>query len=104
MKDVENDIRFALLKDKKAELISAEFTKNNQAGKTLDDLSRDMGLEVTGSHTDQFQVIFGSGHRNGACSYCRSIIGKAKVLLSGPVKGINGVYMLTVNSITMTCS
>ncbi|MCK7538778.1 MAG: hypothetical protein MZV63_51410 [Marinilabiliales bacterium] len=38
LKDVENDIRFALLKDKKAELISAEFNKNSGAGKTLDDI------------------------------------------------------------------
>ncbi len=45
-KDVENDIRFALLKDKKAELISAEFNKNNTSGKTLDDIARSMGLTV----------------------------------------------------------
>ncbi len=46
LKEVENDIRFALLKDKKAELISADFKKNSTAGKTLEDLSREMGLEV----------------------------------------------------------
>ena len=46
LKDVENDIRFALLKDKKAEFISAEFKKNNTSGKTLDDIARSMGLTV----------------------------------------------------------
>jgi peptidyl-prolyl cis-trans isomerase D len=45
-KDVENDIRFALLKDKKAELISAEFNKNIGSGKTIDDIARTMGLTV----------------------------------------------------------
>jgi len=43
---VENDIKFALLKDKKAEVISNEFRKNNQEGKTLDDLARILGLNV----------------------------------------------------------
>ena len=46
LKDVENDIRFALMKDKKAEIISAEFNKNNGTGKTLDDIARTMGLTV----------------------------------------------------------
>ena len=45
-KDVENDIKFALMKDKKAELISAEFNKNNSSGKTIDDIARSMGLTV----------------------------------------------------------
>ena len=52
VKDVENDIRFALIKDKKAELISAEFNKNNGAGKTIDDIARTMGLNSSGSHSD----------------------------------------------------
>src|ERR1035437_9485633 len=45
-KDIENDIRFSLLKDKKAELISAEFNKNSVSGKTIDDIARTMGLTV----------------------------------------------------------
>ncbi len=46
VKDVENDIRFVLIKDKKADLISAEFNKNNGTGKTIDDIARTMGLTV----------------------------------------------------------
>ena len=45
VKDVENDIRFALVKDKKAEIISAEFNKNNITGKTLDDIAGQWGLQ-----------------------------------------------------------
>jgi hypothetical protein len=44
VKDVENDIKFILTKDKKADIIAAEFTKNNQAGKTLDDIAKAMAL------------------------------------------------------------
>ena len=35
VKDVENDIRFALIKDKKAEIISDEFKKNKAPEKLL---------------------------------------------------------------------
>ena len=44
--DVENDIKFILIKEKKADLLSAEFNKNNGAGKTIDDIARSMGLTV----------------------------------------------------------
>jgi len=99
LKEVENDIRFTLLKDKKAELISADFNKNNTSGKTLDDLSRDMGLEVK----DATQINFRSYSVPGigmepALIAAASTAGEG--VLSGPVKGINGVYMLTVNNIT----
>jgi len=43
---VENDIRFILLKDKKADILSAEFITNNQEGRTLDDIANAMGLNV----------------------------------------------------------
>jgi peptidyl-prolyl cis-trans isomerase D len=99
LKEVENDIRFTLLKDKKAELISADFNKNITSGKTLDDLSRDMGLEVK----DATQINFRSYSVPGigmepALIAAATTAGEG--VLAGPVKGINGVYMLTVNNIT----
>ena len=74
MKDVENDIRFILTKDKKAEILSAEFAKVAQSGKTLDDIAREMGLQVQ----EATQVNFRSYSVPGAgtepaldiCSFC----------------------------------
>jgi len=98
-KDVENDIKFALLKEKKGDLIAAEFEKNNGAGKSLDDISRSMGLTVQ----EATQVSFRSYTLPGAGTE-PALIGAASAakqgVVSGPVKGLNGVYLFTANNIT----
>jgi peptidyl-prolyl cis-trans isomerase D len=98
-KDVENDIKFALLKEKKADLIAAEFEKSNGAGKSLDDISRSMGLTVQ----EATQVSFRSYTLPGAGTE-PALIGAASSakqgVVSGPVKGLNGVYMLVANNVT----
>ena len=100
-KDVENDIRFVLLKDKKANLISSEFNKNISPGKTLDDIARTMGLtmqEATGINFRSYTVP-GAGTEP-------ALIAAASVskqgILTGPVKGTNGVFMLTANNVTVS--
>ena len=99
VEDVENDIRFILTKDKKAEIISAEFAKNQQPGKTLDDIARTMGLAVQ----EATQVNFRSYSVPGAGTE-PALISAASVSkqgeVAGPVKGDNGVFMLTVNNVT----
>jgi peptidyl-prolyl cis-trans isomerase D len=103
LKDVENDIRFTLARDKKAEIISAEFNKNITTGKTLDDLSRQMGLEVK----DATQINFRSYSIPGIGIEPALIAAASSAkegVLWGPVKGINGVYMLNVNTVTTTPS
>ena len=100
-KDVENDIRFALLKDKKAELISAEFIKNNSSGKTIDDVARLMGLTVQ----EATQINFRSYTLPGAGtepSLVAAATSAKQGIVAGPVKGNNGVFMLTVNNIGAT--
>ena len=99
LKDVETDIRFALLKDKKAELISADFKKGISAEKTLEDLSREMNLEVMEATQINFRSysVPGIGMEPALIAAASSA---GEGLLSGPVKGLNGVYMLTVNSVT----
>ena len=97
--DVENEIRFILLKDKKAEILSAEFRKNNESGRSLDDIAGSMGLTVQ----DATQVSYRSYTLPGVGNE-PALIAAASVATSGsvagPVKGDNGVYMLTVNNIT----
>ncbi len=101
--DVENDIKFILVKDKKAEMLAAEFTKNNVAGKTLDNIAGSMGLQVQ----EATQVNFRSYTIAGAGTE-PSLIAAASVakqgLVTGPVKGSNGVYMLAANNVTATQS
>jgi peptidyl-prolyl cis-trans isomerase D len=95
LKDVENDIRFVLVKDKKADLISADFSKN--AGKTLDEIANQMNLpvqEATGINFRSYTVQ-GVG-TEPALIASASAAGKGE--LEGPVKGLNGVFMLTVNN------
>jgi peptidyl-prolyl cis-trans isomerase D len=98
-KDVENDIKFILIKDKKAELLSAEFNKNNSSGKTIDDIARSMGLTVQ----EATQINFRSYTVPGAGTE-PSLIAAASVAkqgsVAGPVKGTNGVYMLSANNVT----
>ena len=101
VKDVENDIRFALLKDKKADIISAEFNKNQGTGKTIDDIARTMGLTLQ----EATQINFRSYTVQGVGTE-PALIAAASVArqgtITGPVKGTNGVYMLTANNITAT--
>jgi peptidyl-prolyl cis-trans isomerase D len=98
-KDVENDIRFALLRDKKAELISAEFNKNSGSGKTLDDIARAMGLTVQEATKVDFRAYTVPGAGTEPSLISAASVAKQGVV-AGPVKGSNGVYMLSANNVT----
>jgi len=98
-KDVENDIRFALLKDKKAEIISAEFTKNSGSGKTLNDIARTMGLTVQEATKVDFKAYTVPGAGTEPSLIAAASVAKQGTI-AGPVKGINGVYMLSANNVT----
>jgi peptidyl-prolyl cis-trans isomerase D len=100
-KDVENDIKFALLKDKKAELISAEFNKNVGSGKTIDDIARTMGLTVQEATKVNFRSYTVPGAGTEPALIAAASVAKQGIL-SGPVKGNNGVYMLAANNVTAT--
>lgn len=97
MKDVESDIRFIVSKDKKAELISAEFEKNRQPGKTLDDIGSAMGLTVQEATQINFRsyTVPGAGAEPALISAASA---SKQGTVAGPVKGENGVYMLMVNN------
>jgi len=99
MKDVENDIRFQVTKDKKAEIISAEFEKNLEPGKTLDDIAMTIGLTVQEATNINFRsyTIPGAGAEPALISAASA---SKQGSITGPVKGENGVYMLTVNNAT----
>ena len=99
MKDVENDIRFLVVKERKADIISAEFEKNSQSGKNLDEIASEMGLSVQ----EATQVTFRSYSIPGAGAEPALISAASAAkqgIVAGPVKGENGVYMITVNNIS----
>ena len=100
-KDIENDIRFSLLKDKKAELISAEFNKNSVSGKTIDDIARTMGLTVQEATKINFRSYTVPGAGTEPALIASASVAKQGVI-EGPIKGDNGVYMLVANNIATT--
>jgi peptidyl-prolyl cis-trans isomerase D len=100
-KDVENDIKFALLKDKKAEFLSAEFNKNMSSGKTLEDIARSMGLTVQEATKINFRSYTVPGAGTEPALIAAASVAKQGVI-EGPVKGNNGVYLLSANNLTPT--
>ena len=97
-KDVENDLRFVLLKDKKADLISAEFNRNNSAGKTIDDIARTMGLTVQEATGINFRSYTVAGVGTEPSLIAAASVAKQGIV-TGPVIGINGVFMLAANNV-----
>jgi peptidyl-prolyl cis-trans isomerase D len=99
VKDVENDIRFALIKDKKAEIISDEFKKNEGSGKTIDDIARSMGLTVQEATQINFRSFTIPGAGTEPALIAASTVSKQGEV-TGPVKGTNGVFLLVANNIS----
>ncbi len=97
VKDVENDIRFIISKDRKAEILSAEFVKNNTPEKTLDNIASSMGLTVQEATQINFRsyTVPGVGSEPALISAASA---SKHGTVAGPVKGDNGVYMLVVTN------
>lgn len=96
LEDVENDVRFAVIKDKKAEIISEEF--NSKKGKTLDQIAQEMNLPVQEATGINFRSYTVQGVGTEPALIAAASAAKQGEV-EGPVKGLNGVFMLTVNNI-----
>jgi peptidyl-prolyl cis-trans isomerase D len=103
LKDVKNDIRYSIMKDKKADIISAQLNALKKEAKTLEEIagkSSERVLEAT-------QVSFKSYSVPGA-GVEPALIGASSIaeqnVISGPVKGNNGVYLINVNNVVPTAS
>lgn len=99
VKDVESDIRFALMKDKKAEVISEEFNKNSGEGKSLDAIASAMNLTIQEATQVNFRSFTVPGLGTEPALTAAASVAKQGTL-TGPVKGTNGVFMLSVNSLS----
>jgi len=95
VEDVDIEIRIALMKDKKAEIISNEFKSNMTAGRNLDAIASALNLYVQ----DASQVNFRSYTIEGAGiepALAATAPQAALDAVSGPVKGENGVFLFSV--------
>jgi len=99
IRDVVNDIRFALTKEKKADIISAGFIKDKQAGKSLDAIASQDMLKVLEATQINFRSYMVPGAGSETALIAAASASKQGVL-EGPVIGDNGVFMLDVNNIT----
>jgi peptidyl-prolyl cis-trans isomerase D len=97
LRDVSNDVRFALIKDKKADLLSEEFS--SRMDKSLDQIGAELSIpavqEATGINFRSFTVPGAGTEPALVAAATAAELGKVE----GPVKGINGVFVLTVNNI-----
>lgn len=96
--DVENDIRFELTRKKKAEIIASEFSKNGGDGKSLEDIARAMNLNVQDAAQVNFRSFSVAGIGTEPALVAAASVAKQGVV-TGPVEGINGVYMLVANNV-----
>jgi len=97
--DVQNDVRYAVIKDKKADKISAQLNSVAEKEKSIESFAAAIGSQVQ----EATQVNFRSYSVTGAGiepSLIAAATAVEKGILAGPVKGNNGVFMITVNNIT----
>jgi peptidyl-prolyl cis-trans isomerase D len=100
VQDKAAEIKRAVRKDKKADLIIAEMTKNSAGAQSLLSVAQKENLEVktaTGISFQSFQIP-GAGIEPTVISTA-SMLEKGKI--SAPVKGNQGVYMLSLTNENM---
>ncbi|NLV19278.1 MAG: peptidylprolyl isomerase [Bacteroidetes bacterium] len=99
LKDVENDVRFAVLREKKADIISEQFKEIKGSGKSLNDIANEMGLNIQEATQISFRSysVPGAGMEPALISAATST---PQGQLTGPVSGNNGVFMFQVNSVS----
>ncbi|HOP58771.1 MAG TPA: SurA N-terminal domain-containing protein [Bacteroidales bacterium] len=99
LKDVENDVRFAVLREKKADIISEQFKEIKGSGNSLNDIANEMGLNIQEATQISFRSysVPGAGMEPALISAATSA---PQGQLAGPVSGNNGVFMFQVNSVS----
>lgn len=98
LKEVESDIRFALLKEKKAERIGSELMQQVKSGKSLAEIAALSGSTVQEASGINFNsyMVQGAGVEPALVA-AASVAEQGKI--SGPVTGNNGVYLIEVNNV-----
>ncbi|MFA9372184.1 MAG: peptidylprolyl isomerase [Labilibaculum antarcticum] len=97
IQDKVSEIKRAIRKDKKAELIIAEMAKNSEGAQSLLSVAQKQNLEVKTASGISFQSfqIPGAGIEPKVISTASMLV---KGNISSPIKGNQGVYMLVVTN------
>ena len=97
--DVDIEIRIALTIDKKAEIISSEFKSSMADSRSLNTIASSLNLQVQDASQVNFRsfMIDGLGIEPALSATAPEA---AQDVVSGPVKGANGVFLFTVHTST----
>jgi len=99
LEDVESDIRLNVTKEKKALKIIENIKAGMGETETLEDLAKNLGVNIetaTGISFNSFSIP-GAGIEPQVIA---TAVNSDQGILTGPVKGNNGVYVITVTNIT----
>ncbi len=99
MTDVMDDIQYAVLLDKKADVIEKEFFEKYNSGTSLNDFASALGLNVSEAGETSFSSYFVDGAGSDPALIGAVTVAKPNVV-SGPIRGLNGVYMVNVNNVS----
>jgi len=99
LEDVESDIRLNVMKEKKALKIIEKIKAGMDETVTIEELARNLGVNIetaTGISFNSFSIP-GAGIEPQVIA---TAVNSDQGILTGPVKGNNGVYVITVTNIT----
>jgi peptidyl-prolyl cis-trans isomerase D len=99
LKDIRADVDNRVRQQKKAETLVARFNDKRASAKTIEDLGREMGLQVEPVSGLRF-VSPSLGRAGIEPNVVAAALAIEKDVLSEPIIGENGVYVISVNNIT----
>lgn len=101
LSDVESEVRFAVLREKKAEKISNDLAEQARDLNTIEDIAASLNLRIN----EATDITF-SSFSIPAAGVEPAVIAAASSadegFLSGPIKGNNGVFIISVNNVVST--
>ena len=100
MKRVEADIRQTLVKDKKAEVLKEKLSKAMANAADINDLASELSLSVENASRISF-ASFTLPAVGAEPAIIATAVNSPEGEMVGPVKGNNGVYVLSVNAINI---
>jgi len=98
IEDIESDLRYALLKEKKADVITDDIKSSIEGLTSIDDISDALSLnvqEATGVTFNSFSIP-AAGIEPKVISMATSL---EEGSISAPIKGENGVFVIAINSV-----
>ncbi len=98
LKDVESDVRFAVLKEKKAERIINNLKAETQGLENIEDIAATLDLRVNEATNINFNSfsIPAAGIEPSVIATASSA---SEGFLSGPIEGNNGIFIISVNNV-----